>query len=126
VIAVKRLVAVAVLAAFGAAPVLADRCATSCEAARQAGEPACHHHAAPASAHFSPQPVPCGYDHQPSIADDARVNAPASLRPAVRAVAVAAAGTTATGGTYRSWSIRPPARSPSPSFPLTLTVTLRI
>jgi hypothetical protein len=67
-----RLVAVSLVAALLASPVILDAClftchtSTSTQADEEIGAPSCHHVAGESDARFEPPPASCGHDHSPS------------------------------------------------------------
>ena len=71
--------------AFAGAPVVADYCTVSCEAAHIGGASASpahagHHHASTAPSGIGQPPQPCGHDHNGIVGDAASSDA-ASVRP---------------------------------------------
>jgi hypothetical protein len=77
---IRDVIALALVLAFGAAPLAADSCAISCEAAHSsttAAEPTCHH-AGSSMTLISHVPQPCGHDHHLFVVDAAATASVAS------------------------------------------------
>ena len=123
---VRRIVTAAALAlAVSAVPLVADRCAATCEAAHAAGTTSCHR-ASSSGSHVGDARGPCGHNHHPFVVADATttptgsraVTSPVgpSVDPAACAPPLVVVGTP-TGPRFDT---------PSPLLPLTLSSSLRI
>ena len=120
----RRLIAVCALCAFAAAPLIADWCGATCETARQAGVPACHH-AGSAARRIEHEPLPCGHDHHPILVDTTAVRPPVARTLAFHTADLSEPYSRVVGDSQLDVTVRGPTGS-SPSLPLTLSSSLRI
>ena len=120
----RNIAAAVLVVAVTSMPLLADWCAASCEAARQAGHAACHH-SSTSLPHIGQEPVPCGHDHHPLVLIAASATSfvpriPSS--PFVDLITERSLNLRHLDGEANS---RAPSRS-SPPLPITLSAALRI
>jgi hypothetical protein len=117
-------VAILLVVACVALPVVLDQCATSCEAhASSSAAPRCHHNGS-STERIGRTPAPCGHDHHGPVATAAVAPSPAS-RPLVPMLAVIV-DPMAANDLVAHW-IDAPSAVPSPIAPShTLARPLRI
>jgi hypothetical protein len=123
----RALVAVALIVASASMPLLADECATSCDASHSAASasvPSCHHSAS-TTPRFRPAPNRCGHDHTAVVGVSTvtpRHGATATTHSPLVVCAVGAS----SADVHLLVLITPIDTSPPSSRPITRSLPLRI
>src|ERR1051326_2425240 len=113
-----RIISALMLAfAVGGVPMIADWCASSCEAARHSGAPS-RHHASASSARIGRAPRPWGRDHEPVVVDAATSTKSVTHTFATSAGLPGIVGCATPGAAAAAKQAAQPDRAPPPALPI--------